>query len=278
MQPHILQTICLKKKTEESGKKEDKHKNEELPDEILTNSLKQNATGDRDNVSRKNMSLGNQHFGESVQNTTNRTPLVDGKSESESKVNTIPPKSTPAFDSTSDSIGENVSPHIADASDQNLLESPTFPSGLDDEKEELLEQSTPPSSNAFLGQRAVVENNADIANTARQRDFVRRPSINQTDQLQWLKNEEEEQIIVPSALSEDVEEDATKNLVRLEMSELAEGNIQHLLDNMINSLDSYEALNPGKKGPNLNNPKDPKTKFDLVLVYMQNSVFELSPI
>ena len=152
MQPHILQTICLKKKTEESGKKEDKHKNEELQDGILTNSLKQNATGDRDNVSRKNMSLENQHFGEPVQNTTNRTPLVDGKSESESKVITTSPKSTLAFDSTSDSIGENVSPHIADATDQKLRKPPTIPSGLDDEKEELREQSTPPSSNAFLGQ------------------------------------------------------------------------------------------------------------------------------
>ena len=270
MQPHILQTICLKKKTEESGKKEDKHKNEELPDEILTNSLKQNATGDRDNVSRKNMSLENQHFGEPVQNTTNRTPLVDGKSESESKVNTTPPKSTPAFDSTSDSIGENVSPHIADATDQNLLESPTFPSGLDDEKEELREQSTPRSSNAFLGQRTVVvENNADIANTARQRDFVRRPSINQTDQLHRLGNgnEEEEQMIVPSALQPnrvdgDVEMDVVENVAGLEKSDLAEDNIQHLLDNMINSLDSYEALDQDKKGPNLNNQKDPKTNFD----------------
>ena len=123
MQPHILQTICLKKKTEESGKKEDKHKNEELPDEILTKSLNQNATGDRDNVSSKNTSLENQHtHNQPVQNTTNRTPLVDGKSESESKVNTTPPKSTPAFDSTSDSIGENVSPQFADASDHSSKE------------------------------------------------------------------------------------------------------------------------------------------------------------
>ena len=266
MQPHILQTICLKKKTEESGKKEDKHKNEELPDEILTKSLNQNATGDRDNVSSKNTSLENQHtHNQPVQNTTNRTPLVDGKSESESKVNTTPPKSTPAFDSTSDSIGENVSPQFADASDQNLRVPPTFPSGLDDEKEELREQSTPRSSNAFLGQRAVVENNADIANTTRQRDIVRRPSINQTNQLHKLGNEEEEQMILPSALGEDVEEDATKNLVKHDKSELAEDNIQHLLDNMINSLDSYEALNPGKTTthvPSLNNKKGTRINFD----------------
>ena len=62
------------------------------------NSLKQNVIVGSDNVSRKELSSENQHFGEPLQSTKTKTSLAHGKSESESKANTTPLKSTPVFD------------------------------------------------------------------------------------------------------------------------------------------------------------------------------------